>query len=298
MQEGVAKTGVYDIFNDFPYTTPDAAGAKVIIPLDDYAAKYKPDFSGVADGLKFQQYYDGKLYIMVNDGDHLILALRKDLVENPQARAEYKAKFDKDLGCPDTVAGVGAAVRVLPDQGRRHALGRQVREAALRRARLPLDQLLLPALPGLHEGPPVRQGHEAAHQHAGRHRRDQGVRRQRRAHAQGHPGLGHAADLSVLGERPGLFGDVVPLDRRVRRRQSEQRDQGQADHLPHPGPDDRRQARAPRAAGRRHRLHGERLFEAPGARLPVHPVVHQPEHRRRGGRASEGLLGSVSRRAR
>ena len=55
MQEGVAKTGVYDIFNDFPYTAPDAAGAKVIIPLDQYAAKYKPDFSGVADGLKFQQ---------------------------------------------------------------------------------------------------------------------------------------------------------------------------------------------------------------------------------------------------
>jgi len=38
MQEGVAKTGVYDIFNDFPYTMPDAAGAKVVIPLDQYAA--------------------------------------------------------------------------------------------------------------------------------------------------------------------------------------------------------------------------------------------------------------------
>jgi multiple sugar transport system substrate-binding protein len=32
------------------------------------------------------------------------LALRKDLVENPQAMAEYKAKFNQDLGCPDTVA--------------------------------------------------------------------------------------------------------------------------------------------------------------------------------------------------
>jgi multiple sugar transport system substrate-binding protein len=104
MQEGVAKTGVYDIFNDFPYTAPDAAGAKVIIPLDNYAAKYKPDFSGVADGLKYQQYHDGKLYIMVNDGDHLLLVLRKDLVENPEARAEYRARFSKEVGCPDTVA--------------------------------------------------------------------------------------------------------------------------------------------------------------------------------------------------
>src|SRR4030095_481976 len=104
MQESVSKTGVYDIFNDFPYTMPDAAGAKVIIPLDDFAKKYQPDFTGIADGLKFQQYYDGKLLVMVNDGDHLLLVLRKDLMENPLANAEYKAKHGKDLGCPDTVA--------------------------------------------------------------------------------------------------------------------------------------------------------------------------------------------------
>jgi multiple sugar transport system substrate-binding protein len=38
------------------------------------------------------------------DGDHLILMLRKDLVENPQARAEYRQRFGKDLACPDTMA--------------------------------------------------------------------------------------------------------------------------------------------------------------------------------------------------
>jgi multiple sugar transport system substrate-binding protein len=104
MQESVSKTGVYDLFNDFPYTMPDAVGAKVILPLDDWVKKYQPDFSGIADGLKFQQNYDGKLYVMVNDGDHLLMVLRKDLVENPQARAEYKAKTGKDLGCPETMA--------------------------------------------------------------------------------------------------------------------------------------------------------------------------------------------------
>ena len=41
---------------------------------------------------------------MVNDGDHLLMVLRKDLVENKEANAEYKAKHGKDLGCPDTVA--------------------------------------------------------------------------------------------------------------------------------------------------------------------------------------------------
>ncbi|MBX6426589.1 MAG: extracellular solute-binding protein [Variibacter sp.] len=104
MQEGVSKTGVYDLFNDFPYTMPDAVGAKVIRPLDDYAAKYKPDFSGIPEGLKGQQYYDGKLYTFINDGDHLIFVLRRDLIENPQAKAEYRAKFGKDPDCPDTLA--------------------------------------------------------------------------------------------------------------------------------------------------------------------------------------------------
>lgn len=47
MQEAVSKTGVYDLFNDFPYTMPDAVGAKVFHALDEYAAKYKPDFADI-----------------------------------------------------------------------------------------------------------------------------------------------------------------------------------------------------------------------------------------------------------
>lgn len=103
MAEAVAKTGSFDIFNDFPYTMPDAVGAGVIIALDDYAKKGKPDFSGVAPGLSFQQYYQGKLYNLVLDGDHLILALRKDIVENPEVAKEYQAKFGKRPGCPATI---------------------------------------------------------------------------------------------------------------------------------------------------------------------------------------------------
>ena len=103
MAEATAKTGVYDIFNDFPYTMPDAAGAGVVVPLDEYAARGQPDFSGVAPGLRFQQYYQGKLYNMVLDGDHIILVIRKDLVENPMVQEEYRAKFGKDPGCPETM---------------------------------------------------------------------------------------------------------------------------------------------------------------------------------------------------
>jgi multiple sugar transport system substrate-binding protein len=91
------------MFNDFPYSAPDAAGAGVIIPLDSYAERGKPDFSGVAPGLSYQQNYQGKLYILVLDGDHLILVLRQDLLDNPKVKAEYRAKFKKDPGCPATM---------------------------------------------------------------------------------------------------------------------------------------------------------------------------------------------------
>ncbi len=104
MGECVAKTGAFDIFNDFPYTQPDAASCGVLHPLDEYAAKYKPDFSGIPEAFVAQQYYNGKQYSFVLDGDHIMLVLRKDIVENPQAQAEFKAATGKDLGCPATMA--------------------------------------------------------------------------------------------------------------------------------------------------------------------------------------------------
>jgi multiple sugar transport system substrate-binding protein len=103
MAEAVAKTGQYDIFNQFPYVIPDAVGAGVLMPLDDYAAKGQPDFSGIEPALRAQQYYDGKLYFMLLDGDHLILVLRKDILELPGAKEAFKAKYGWEPGCPDTV---------------------------------------------------------------------------------------------------------------------------------------------------------------------------------------------------
>lgn len=104
MAEAVAKTGVYDIFNDFPYTIPDAVGAGTLAPMDGWAAEGKPDFTGIAPGLAGQQWYNGKQYSFILDGDHLILVLRKDLVDNPQVQEEYRAKFNKPLACPETFA--------------------------------------------------------------------------------------------------------------------------------------------------------------------------------------------------
>ena len=101
MAEAVAKTGKYDIFNDFPYSMPDAGGAGVFQPLDAYMAMGKPDLSGIPTGL-MQMAYKGKHYTFILDGDHIALFLRTDIMK--LGAAEYKAKFGKAPGCPDTMA--------------------------------------------------------------------------------------------------------------------------------------------------------------------------------------------------
>src|SRR5262249_57243587 len=93
MAEAVAKTGEYDIFNQFPYVVPDAAGAGVIIPMDEYAAKGQPDFSGLAEPLQAQQFYNGKFYFFLLGGDHLMLVLRKDILELPGVKEAFQATY-------------------------------------------------------------------------------------------------------------------------------------------------------------------------------------------------------------
>ena len=104
MAEAVAKTGAYDIFNQFPSVVPDAAGAGVILPLDEYAAKGQPDFSGMEAPLRAQQSYHDKLYFLLLSGDQLMLVLRKDLLELPGAKEEFQTRYGREPACPDTLA--------------------------------------------------------------------------------------------------------------------------------------------------------------------------------------------------
>lgn len=104
MAEAVAKTGVYDIFNQFPSLVPDAAGAGVILPLDEYVAKGQPDFSGMEAPLQAQQSYHGKVYLLLLSGDQLMLVLRKDILELPGVKEEWQTRYGREPGCPDTLA--------------------------------------------------------------------------------------------------------------------------------------------------------------------------------------------------
>ena len=104
MAEAIAKTGQYDIFNHFPYVVPDAAGSGVLMPLDDYTERGRPDFSGIEPALRAQQRYNGKQYFFLLDGDHIILVLRKDILDLPGAKEEFQAEYGWEPGCPDTMA--------------------------------------------------------------------------------------------------------------------------------------------------------------------------------------------------
>lgn len=102
MADAVAKSGQYDIYNHQMYMLPDAVEAGAIASLDDYAARGKPFFDDIPKTLRTEMYYKGKLYTFFTDGDQTVLALRKDLLELPEAAKAFKVKFGWEPGCPDT----------------------------------------------------------------------------------------------------------------------------------------------------------------------------------------------------
>jgi multiple sugar transport system substrate-binding protein len=102
MADAVARSGQYDIYNHQMYMLPDAVEAGAIASLDDYAARGKPFFDDIPKTLRTEMYYKGKLYTFFTDGDQTVLALRKDLLELPEAAKAFKAKFGWEPGCPDT----------------------------------------------------------------------------------------------------------------------------------------------------------------------------------------------------
>lgn len=104
MAEAVAKTKEYDIVNQFPSVVPDAASAGVILPMDEYAARGQPDFSGLSEPLRAQQSYHGKLYVFLLGSEPLMLVLRKDLLELPGVKEAFQAIYGWEPGCPETMA--------------------------------------------------------------------------------------------------------------------------------------------------------------------------------------------------
>lgn len=105
MQAHRAGSGAYDVLNVIPNQMPDLAVAGALEPLDEYVDKYgyREELQGIAPVYRDNQMMvEGKIYGFPDDGDVLVLYYRKDIFEDPETMAEFKAKFGYDLAAPDT----------------------------------------------------------------------------------------------------------------------------------------------------------------------------------------------------
>ena len=101
LAEAIAKSGAYHVIMHFADSIPDGVESGVLIPFEPFIERYKPDVEGF---LKFidMAKYKGKTYAFPGDGSAFGLWARKDLLENPKEKANYKAKYGYELGCPET----------------------------------------------------------------------------------------------------------------------------------------------------------------------------------------------------
>ena len=102
MSEAVAKSGSFDFWIGDPISLPDLVEAGLARPIDDLVTRGKADLDDIVPGFQEQARYKGKTYGLVADGDNFILAIRKDLIDAPDERQKFKAKYGWEAGCPDT----------------------------------------------------------------------------------------------------------------------------------------------------------------------------------------------------
>jgi multiple sugar transport system substrate-binding protein len=107
MNEAVVKSGQFDLFLGFSNWTGDFAEAGLIVPLDEWVAKYSPEVDQGPSAFvvpldRFTTRYKGKFYALGMDNDAFVLFYRKDLFEDPTERANFKAKYGRLLTLPET----------------------------------------------------------------------------------------------------------------------------------------------------------------------------------------------------
>ena len=106
--EFVAGTGAFDVVTFYPAYIGDFAGNGYLEPLDNYmkkqpAAVWDPNPTDVlAPFWELYCKFGGKVYALPIDGDVLMLQYRKDLINNAEEKAAFKAKYKKELKAPET----------------------------------------------------------------------------------------------------------------------------------------------------------------------------------------------------
>jgi multiple sugar transport system substrate-binding protein len=116
--EHIAQSGAYDILDLQPQWTPALADGGVIVPLDDFIAKYMnvADLEDYHPLYKALPTYKGKIWGFFDDGDMFALYYRKDIFEDPKLNEAYQAKFNKKLEVPKTWEDYAQVAQFITDQ--------------------------------------------------------------------------------------------------------------------------------------------------------------------------------------
>ena len=118
MLEHKAGSGAYDVLTIGPSWVADLVRNGALEPLDPYIEKYgvKSEFDDIAPAFRDWMTYDGKTYALVVDGDVHLLYYRKDIFEDPENQAAFKAKYGYDLAPPATWKAFGEVCQFITDK--------------------------------------------------------------------------------------------------------------------------------------------------------------------------------------
>lgn len=123
MQDITTKSGAYDVYTSFFNEIGDLVESNGVVDLDEYVAKYKPDWHDPQRGAPTDQIYNlaytynKKVYIVSLDGDFQCWVYRKDLFEDPQNQKEYEDKFKMALRQPATWTEVDQIAQFFKAKG-------------------------------------------------------------------------------------------------------------------------------------------------------------------------------------
>ena len=118
--EHQAGSGAYDLMLVAPAWLADTVENGAVVDLQPFIDKYgvPAEDEDINPAFRDYQFYDGKQYGMMVDGDVLVTYYRKDLFEDAEAAAAFKEQYGYDLAPPADYARFGDIACFLTE---RHA---------------------------------------------------------------------------------------------------------------------------------------------------------------------------------
>lgn len=121
-QEGVAKTGAWEIGVVLPKMMADLVAAGAIEDLTGWIQQYDPELesgdSPVLQPLVDAVQFGGQYYAMPTDGDAVVAFGRADLINDPKNQAAFEDKHGYPLGAPQTWKQYEEIARFLHNPGK------------------------------------------------------------------------------------------------------------------------------------------------------------------------------------